>query len=255
LAINNQYAALLEDVLENGVLQPNRTGTDTLCVFGKSITLDVNCDNFPILTTKQVSFKTILDELLWFISGSTNISGLNSKIWDEWAKPDGNLGPIYGQQWAKQLPGVIAELRSNPTSRRLVVDSWQIADLDEMQLPPCHYSFVFGVVGDELNIMVSQRSVDSFLGLPYNLTSYSLLLAMVANVTGLKPGKLFWTGANVHLYVNHIAQARQQLEHPGTICAPTLQLPDVEEIWDYTRENIELRGYIGGPKLTGVVAV
>lgn len=252
--MNHEYNNLLQELLARGVRQENRTGTDTLCLFGRSISVDVG-KQFPILTNKKVSFPTVLDELLWFISGSTNIKSLNSKIWDAWAREDGNLGKIYGYQWHKQLDKVIAELRSNPTSRRLVVDSWQIADLHDMQLPPCHYSFVLGVVGNKLNIMVSQRSADVFLGVPYNITSYATLLCMIAKVVGLEVGTLMINFANVHLYTNHIDQANKQLGVVPAQCKPTLVLPEATNIHSFSRDNVYLDNYIAGPVLKGDVAI
>jgi len=254
-SIDQQYTYLIGKLLNTGEIQKNRTGTDAYALFGHAITLDVDLQCFPIITTKFVSFKAILDELLWFISGSTNIKDLNSNIWNEWADSEGNLGPLYGHQWAKQLPNVINEIRTNPTSRRLVVDCWQVNDLPYMQLAPCHYTFAFSVIGDTINLHSTMRSQDVGLGLPYNLTSYSLLLAMVAKITGYRPGKMMMSGINVHLYVNHVeGLSRQLLEREKPY--PTLVLPEcATSLHDFTRDNVYLEGYTSSAGINLPIAV
>lgn len=281
-----EYLKLLEDVLENGEYQTTRavlksTGrpVGAYTVFGRQSRYDLR-KGFPLLTTKQVSFKAIAVELLWFLSGSTNIKFLKDNgvsIWDSWADKDGNLGPVYGQQWRKwenvegqgwdgyttnhidQISNVIEQIKTNPASRRLVVSAWNPAIIDQCKLPPCHFTFTFNVNQrtSELDCMFTMRSSDVFLGNPYNIASYALLTHMIAQVTGLKPGVLVYSGQNVHVYENHIEQAREQLSRgSSTFSPPTLVLdPTIKNIDDFKLEHLKLQDYQSHPAIKGEVAV
>jgi thymidylate synthase len=220
--LDNQYKQLLGTILHNGVARSDRTGTGTISIFGKQITHDMS-DGFPILTTKKVAFKTMVTELKWFLKGDTNIKYLqdnNCKIWDgdykKSGRTDGDLGPIYGKQWRDingidQLSNLITNLKNNPTSRRHIVNSWNVSELDDMTLPPCHLMYQCYVADNKLSLMWYQRSVDVFLGLPFNISSYGLLLLLLCEATGYKPGTLVGTLGDTHLYMNHIAAANTQL--------------------------------------------
>jgi len=262
-----QYLDLLQDVLDNGELKENRTGVDTLSIFSRQLRFNLN-DGFPLMTTKRVYWTGVAHELLWFISGNTNIKYLqdnNVHIWDEWADTDGNLGPVYGRMWRRfphndtiidQLQSVIDRLRTNPNDRRLVVSAWNPALLPDTSktfgenvadgkqaLPPCHYSFQFVHINGKLNLIWNQRSVDVFLGLPFNIASYGLLLKMVAHITNLQANELVFSGADVHLYTNHIDQAKEQLSREPRQLPKLSIVGDVKEIDDFTIDNIQLSEY------------
>jgi thymidylate synthase len=262
------YHDLIIDVLENGIEKSDRTGTGTRALFGRQIRFDL-ADGFPLLTTKKVHLKSVIHELLWFISGETNIKPLQEagvRIWDDWADPDtGELGPVYGAQWRRwqgpdgrvvdQLQGVIDQIRLNPDSRRLIVSSWNAAQVDDMALPPCHCLFQFQVMGDRLHCQLYQRSADIFLGVPFNIASYSLLTHMVAQVTGLQPGEFIHTFGDLHLYDNHLEQAKTQLaREPRAL--PVLQLnSEVTEIDQFGYEDVQVDGYDPHPAIPAPVAV
>src|SRR5712672_907581 len=218
-----QYLDLLKDILNNGARKTDRTGTGTLSVFGRQLRFDL-ADGFPLVTTKKLHLKSIVHELLWFLKGETNIKYLNDngvRIWDEWADERGDLGPVYGSQWRSwptqdggtidQIANVVAMIRKNPDSRRLIVTAWNPAEVDKMALPPCHCLFQFYVAQGRLSCQLYQRSADTFLGVPFNIASYALLTLMVAQVTGLKPGEFVHTFGDAHLYTNHVEQAQIQL--------------------------------------------
>jgi len=261
------YHDLLRDVLINGTSKHDRTGTGTLSVFGRQVRFNL-ADGFPLITTKKLHLKSIVHELLWFITGSTNIAYLKENgvsIWNEWADADGNLGPVYGHQWRNwparngttidQLAGVIAQIKNNPDSRRLLVSAWNVADVPNMALPPCHILFQFYVADGKLSCQLYQRSADLFLGVPFNIASYALLTHMVAAVCGLQPGEFIWTGGDVHLYTNHLEQTDLQLsrdERP----LPTLVLnPSISDIFAYSYQDIEIIGYDPHPSIKAPVAV
>ena len=262
------YHDLIIDVLENGIEKSDRTGTGTRALFGRQIRFDL-ADGFPLLTTKKVHLKSVIHELLWFISGETNIKPLQEagvRIWDEWADPEtGELGPVYGAQWRRwqgpegrvvdQLQGVIDQIRLNPDSRRLIVSSWNAAQVDDMALPPCHCLFQFQVMGDRLHCQLYQRSADIFLGVPFNIASYSLLTHMVAQVTGLQPGEFIHTFGDLHLYDNHREQAKTQLaREPRAL--PVLHLnSEVTEIDQFGYEDVQVDGYDPHPAIPAPVAV
>ena len=262
------YHDLIIDVLENGILKSDRTGTGTRALFGRQIRFDLAA-GFPLLTTKKVHLKSVIHELLWFISGETNIKPLQEagvRIWDEWADPEtGELGPVYGAQWRRwqgpegrvvdQLQGVIDQIRLNPDSRRLIISSWNAAQVDDMALPPCHCLFQFQVMGDRLHCQLYQRSADIFLGVPFNIASYSLLTHMVAQVTGLQPGEFIHTFGDLHLYDNHLEQAKTQLaREPRAL--PVLHLNSkVTEIDQFGYEDVQVDGYDPHPAIPAPVAV
>ena len=262
------YHDLIIDVLENGIEKSDRTGTGTRALFGRQIRFDLAA-GFPLLTTKKVHLKSVIHELLWFISGETNIKPLQEagvRIWDEWADPEtGELGPVYGAQWRRwqgpegrvvdQLQGVIDQIRLNPDSRRLIISSWNAAQVDDMALPPCHCLFQFQVMGDRLHCQLYQRSADIFLGVPFNIASYSLLTHMVAQVTGLQPGEFVHTFGDLHLYDNHVDQAKTQLaREPRAL--PVLHLnSEVTEIDQFGYEDVQVDGYDPHPAIPAPVAV
>ncbi|RUA10171.1 MAG: thymidylate synthase [Bacillota bacterium] len=262
------YHDLIIDVLENGIEKSDRTGTGTRALFGRQIRFDL-ADGFPLLTTKKVHLKSVIHELLWFISGETNIKPLQEagvRIWDEWADPEtGELGPVYGAQWRRwqgpegrvvdQLQGVIDQIRLNPDSRRLIISSWNAAQVDDMALPPCHCLYQFQVMGDRLHCQLYQRSADIFLGVPFNIASYSLLTHMVAQVTGLQPGEFVHTFGDLHLYDNHVDQAKTQLaREPRAL--PVLHLnSEVTEIDQFGYEDVQVDGYDPHPAISAPVAV
>ena len=262
-----QYLDLLRCVLEDGVAKTDRTGTGTRSVFGPQMRIDLG-EGFPLLTTKRVQFKSIVYELLWFLRGDTNVKYLNQNgvtIWDEWADENGDLGPIYGQQWRSwptpsgervdQISRVLDEIRRNPDSRRLLVSAWNVADLARMALPPCHALFQFYVAEGRLSCQLYQRSADVFLGVPFNVASYSLLTLMVAQVTGLRPGEFVHAFGDAHLYSNHLEQARRQLaREPRPL--PRVRLdPTVESIFDFGYEHVALEGYDPHPGIKAPIAV
>ena len=262
-----QYHDLLRLVLEQGQPRDNRTGTGTLSVFGAQARFDLR-ENFPLLTTKKLHLKSIIYELLWFLRGDTNIKYLNDHgvtIWDEWANEDGNLGRVYGAQWrdwrgengvrVDQIDKVISEMKSNPQSRRLIVNAWNAAEIDKMALPPCHVLFQFYVQNGELSCQLYQRSADLFLGVPFNIASYALLTLMVAQVVDLRPGDFVHTFGDLHLYQNHLEQAREQLARE---CRPLPQMklnPAVKDIRDFKFEDFSLVDYDPHPAIKAPIAV
>ncbi len=261
-----QYLDLLGRVLDEGVRKSDRTGTGTLSVFGHQMRFDL-AEGFPLVTTKKLHVKSIVHELLWFLAGDTNIRTLKEngvRIWDEWADENGDLGPIYGKQWRSwaapdgrvidQISDVIAAIRKNPDSRRLIVSAWNPADIDQMALPPCHCLFQFYVLEGRLSCQLYQRSGDIFLGVPFNIASYALLTLMVAQVTGLKPGDFVHSLGDAHLYLNHIDQAREQLSRePRKL--PNMRLnPEVHRIFDFVYGDFELLGYDPHPHIKAEVS-
>ena len=262
-----QYHALLERALKEGDERIERTGVGTRAVFGHQMRFDL-AEGFPLVTTKKLHTKSIVHELLWFLSGDTNIAYLKENgvsIWDEWADENGELGPVYGRQWRSwaapdgltidQIAWVVEEIRRNPYSRRLVVSAWNPADLDRMALAPCHCLFQFFVADGRLSCQLYQRSGDIFLGVPFNIASYALLTEMTAQVCGLKPGEFVHTLGDAHLYANHVEQAREQLSRtPGPL--PRLILnPDVKDIFSFQYRDIAIEGYAAQPHIKAPVAV
>ncbi|MDO6391421.1 thymidylate synthase [Pontibacter sp. BT731] len=262
-----QYLDLMQHILDKGVRKEDRTGTGTLSVFGHQMRFDLS-KGFPLVTTKKVHLKSIIHELLWFLKGDTNISYLKENgvtIWDEWADENGNLGPVYGSQWRSwptpdgrhidQISQVVNQLKRNPDSRRIIVSAWNVAEIENMKLPPCHAFYQFYVAEGKLSCQLYQRSADVFLGVPFNIASYALLVLMMAQVTGLEPGEFIWTGGDTHLYLNHLEQAQLQLtREPHAL--PTMRLnPDVKDIFDYTYEDFKLENYVSHPGIKAPVAV
>jgi thymidylate synthase len=262
-----QYLDLLERVLEEGVPKGDRTGTGTLSVFGHQMRFDLAA-GFPLVTTKRLHLRSIVHELLWFLAGETNVDYLNRNgvtIWDKWADPEGNLGPVYGHQWRSwpapdgghvdQLAGVVRQIKENPDSRRLLVSAWNVADLPRMALPPCHALFQFYVAGGRLSCQLYQRSADAFLGLPFNVAEYALLTCMVAQVCDLQPGEFVHTLGDAHLYLNHVEQARLQLTRQP-YPPPQLELnPTVRSLFDFRYEDVVVHDYQAHPKIRAEVAV
>lgn len=261
------YLDLLRHIMDNGADRADRTGVGTRSVFGYQMRFDLAA-GFPLLTTKKLHTKSIIHELLWFLRGDTNIGYLQEqgvRIWDEWADANGNLGPVYGAQWRSwrtadgrtldQLGDVIEQLKRNPSSRRLIVNAWNVGELEQMALPPCHVLFQFYVANGALSCQLYQRSVDVFLGLPFNIASYALLTLMVAQVTGLQGGDFVHTSGDVHLYHNHFEQARLQLTRtPRTL--PQMHLnPAVTSLWDFRFDDFTLTGYDPHPHIKADVAV
>ena len=262
-----QYLELLQRVLDEGTAKDDRTGTGTLSRFGEQLRFELE-DGFPLVTTKNVHVRSVVVELLWFIRGDTNVRFLREHgvtIWDEWADQDGDLGPVYGHQWRSwpladgghvdQLQEVILRLRSDPESRRHIVSAWNVGELQEMALAPCHALFQFYVAEGRLSCQLYQRSADLFLGLPFNIASYALLTQMVAQVTDLAPGELILTLGDAHLYLNHVEQAREQLtREPRSL--PTLELdPACRKIDDFALDGIEIVGYDPHPAIRAPIAV
>jgi thymidylate synthase len=262
-----QYLDLLRHVLDKGESKRDRTGTGTLSVFGYQMRFDL-AEGFPLVTTKKTHFKSIVHELLWFIRGDTNIKYLKEHgvtIWDEWADETGELGPVYGRQWRSwrgpdgaaidQLSRVLEEIRRKPDSRRLIVSAWNPADIDKMALPPCHLLFQFYALNGRLSCQLYQRSADVFLGVPFNIASYSLLTRMVAHVCGLEPGEFVHTFGDAHLYRNHLEQARLQLQRKP-LPPPSVELnPQVRSLFDFRYEDISLKNYEYHPPIKAPIAV
>ncbi len=262
-----QYLDLLRRIKEEGVIKTDRTGTGTQSVFGHQMRFNL-ADGFPLVTTKKCHLKSIIYELLWFLKGDTNVKYLQEngvRIWNEWADENGDLGHVYGYQWRSwpdykgghidQISQVIEQIKNNPNSRRLLVSAWNVAEVDEMALPPCHLLFQFYVADGRLSLQLYQRSADCFLGVPFNIASYSLLLLMVAQVCGLEPGEFVHTTGDTHLYLNHMEQTDLQLSRePRPL--PTMRLnPDVKNIFDFKYEDFELLNYDPHPHIKGIVAV
>lgn len=262
-----QYLNLLNRILTEGTQKGDRTGTGTLSIFGHQMRFDLR-DGFPLLTTKKLHLKSIIYELLWFLRGDTNVHYLQEhgvRIWNEWADENGELGPVYGHQWRSwpdykggtidQIKNVVEMIKHNPNSRRMLVTAWNPAEVEDMALPPCHCLFQFYVAEGRLSLQLYQRSADSFLGVPFNIASYALLLQMIAQVTGLEAGEFIHTTGDTHLYLNHLEQAKLQLtREPRPL--PKMKInPDVKDIFDFKYEDFELIGYDPLPHIPGVVAV
>ena len=262
-----QYLDLLQKILDDGAEKHDRTGTGTRSLFGHQMRFDL-ADGFPLLTTKKLHLRSIIYELLWFLRGDTNVHYLQEhgvRIWNEWADPDGGLGHIYGYQWRSwpdydgghidQISEVVRQIKETPDSRRLLVSAWNVADLGRMNLPPCHILFQFYVAEGRLSLQLYQRSADTFLGMPFNIASYALLLLMTAQVTGLTAGDFVYTTGDTHLYLNHLEQARLQLTRtPRNL--PHMRLnPDVKSLFDFRFEDFELEGYDPWPNIAATVSV
>lgn len=262
-----QYKELLQRVINEGVKKEDRTGTGTISVFGHQSRYKMS-DGFPVLTTKKLHLKSIIHELLWFLNGDTNIKYLNDngvRIWNEWADEDGDLGHIYGYQWRSwpdysgghidQIKEVVDTIKNNPDSRRIIVSSWNVADIPNMKLPPCHAFFQFYVADGKLSLQLYQRSADVFLGVPFNIASYALLLKMMAQVTGLEEGDFVHTLGDAHIYLNHIEQVNLQLTR-DTRSLPEMKInPDVKDIFSFKFEDFELVGYNPHPHIKGEVSI
>ena len=265
-AVDTQYEDLLRHVLETGAAKSDRTGTGARSVFGHQMRFDLSA-GFPLVTTKRVHLKSIVYELLWFLRGDSNVGWLQEHgvtIWDEWAAPDGELGPVYGVQWRSwptpdgghvdQISGVLEQLRTDPDSRRMLVSAWNVGEIPQMALPPCHTLFQFYVADGRLSCQLYQRSADLFLGVPFNIASYALLTHMVAQQVGLDVGDFVWTGGDCHVYDNHVEQVRVQLSR-AAYPFPELRLKPAPSLFDYTYEDVEVVGYQHHPALRAPVAV
>ena len=262
-----QYLELLDRILTEGVKKEDRTGTGTVSIFGNQMRFNLE-EGFPLLTTKKLHLKSIIYELLWFLRGDTNIKYLKEhgvSIWDEWADENGELGPVYGHQWRSwpdenggtidQIENVVNIIKNNPDSRRMIVSAWNVAEVERMALPPCHTMFQFYVANGRLSLQLYQRSADTFLGVPFNIASYALLLQMMAQVTGLKAGDFIHTTGDTHLYLNHIEQARlQQTRTPRPLPRMVIN-PDVKDIFDFRYEDFQLEGYDPWPHIKAAVSV
>lgn len=262
-----QYLDLLEHVMNTGVEKKDRTGTGTISVFGYQMRFTLS-EGFPILTTKKIHLKSVIHELLWFISGNTNIKYLNNNgvtIWDEWADKDGNLGPVYGYQWRSwpaadgrkidQLSEVIDTIKKTPDSRRMIVNAWNVGEIPEMALPPCHVLFQFYVAGGKLSCQLYQRSCDIFLGVPFNIASYALLTMMIARVTDLEPGDFIHTLGDAHIYLNHIEQVKLQLTRKPYPLPVMILNPEVKSLYDFKYEDFTLNNYISHPGIKAAISV
>ena len=270
MVTDTKYADLLSSIMFNGTMREDRTGVGTLSSFGEKISFDLR-EGFPILSGKKIHWKSVVEELLWFISGDTQVKTLMAKgvrIWNEWQKSDGTIGPGYGAQWRSwvgsdgtvtdQLSNVVHDIKNNPTSRRLVVNAWNVGDLPKMALPPCHMFYQFYVDNEFLDMQMYQRSADMFLGVPFNIASYALLLSMVAKVTGLTPRNLTLVFGDAHVYLNHLKPAHEYLSRVDYIPAeskPVLALDNLDNLFEYTSENIHLKNYTPLPTIKATVAV
>ena len=267
MSIPTPYEDLLRDVLTNGTHKSDRTGTGTTSVFGRQLRFDL-AESFPLITTKRVHFKSVAVELLWFLRGETNVKWMQEQgvtIWNEWADADGDLGPVYGVQWRSwptpdgghidQIAELIENLKSNPDSRRHLVSAWNVSELNDMALPPCHAFFQFYVANGKLSCQLYQRSADMFLGVPFNIASYALLTLMVAQQVGLEPGEFVWTGGDVHIYENHMDQVLKQLEREPFEYPRLLIKRKPGSIFDYTLDDFEVVGYRHHPTIKAPIAV
>ena len=262
-----QYLDLMKHVKEHGVKKEDRTGTGTISVFGYQMRFDIS-ETFPLLTTKKLHLRSIVHELLWFLKGETNIEYLKEQgvsIWDEWADENGDLGPVYGAQWRSwlaangktidQITGVIDQIKNNPDSRRLIVSAWNVGELDQMALMPCHAFFQFYVADGKLSCQLYQRSADIFLGVPFNIASYALLTMMVAQVCELRPGEFVHTLGDAHLYLNHMQQVNEQLSREP-FASPVMKInPQVDSIFDFKYEDFKLLNYVSHPFISAPIAV
>lgn len=262
-----QYLDLLRHILDNGVVKGDRTGTGTISTFGYQMRFNLE-EGFPLVTTKKLHLKSIIYELLWFLKGDTNVKYLQEhgvRIWNEWARPDGDLGQIYGYQWRSwpdyngghvdQIRQAVEDIKHNPDSRRIIVSAWNVAQLPEMALAPCHAFFQFYVADGRLSLQLYQRSADSFLGVPFNIASYALLTMMMAQVCGLRPGDFVHTLGDAHLYLNHLDQARLQLTREPRPLPRMILNPDVKDILDFNYEDFTLEGYDPHPHIKATVSV
>lgn len=262
-----QYLDLLNHIMTEGTQKGDRTGTGTVSIFGHQARYNLE-DGFPLLTTKKLHLKSIIHELLWFLSGDTNVRYLQDngvRIWNEWADENGDLGPVYGHQWRSwpdykggtidQIAAVVDQLKNNPNSRRMIVSAWNVAEVDRMALPPCHTMFQFYVADGRLSLQLYQRSADTFLGVPFNIASYALLLQMMAQVTGLRAGDFIHTTGDTHLYLNHLDQARLQLTRTPRPLPRMVINPDVRDIFSFRYEDFQLEGYDPWPHIKAEVSV
>ena len=262
-----QYLDLLQRILDEGVVKGDRTGTGTKSIFGHQMRFNLE-EGFPLITTKKLHLKSIIHELLWFLNGDTNVHYLQEngvRIWNEWANEDGDLGHIYGYQWRSwpdyngghidQIKEVVRQLKEDPNSRRIIVSAWNVADLDKMNLPPCHLLFQFYVADGRISLQLYQRSADTFLGVPFNIASYALLLQMMAQVTGLKAGDFVHTTGDTHLYLDHLEQARLQLTREPRPLPRMIINPEVKSIFDFKYDDFQLEGYDPWPHIAAKVSV
>ena len=262
-----QYLDLLQKILDEGAVKTDRTGTGTKSIFGHQMRFDL-ADGFPLLTTKKLHLKSIIHELLWFLKGDTNVKYLQDngvRIWNEWADADGDLGHIYGYQWRSwpdyagghidQIAEVVRQIKETPDSRRMIVSAWNVADLSKMNLPPCHLLFQFYVADGRLSLQLYQRSADTFLGVPFNIASYALLLLMTAQVCNLKPGEFIHTTGDTHLYLNHLPQAKEQLTRSPRPLPHLVINPDVKNLFDFKFEDFRLEDYNPWPHIKATVSV
>ena len=261
------YLDLLQDILDTGVHKGDRTGTGTQSVFGRQLRYDLS-EGFPLVTTKRIHLKSVIHELLWFLSGDTNIAYLKEngvKIWDDWADENGDLGPVYGSQWRTweapngekidQIAAVIDSIKNNPDSRRHLVSAWNVAEINNMKLPPCHFAFQFYVAEGKLSCMLTMRSVDTFLGLPFNIASYALLTHMIAQQCDLEVGEFIWSGGDVHIYSNHVEQVKTQLEREPFALPKLVIKRKPDSIFDYTFDDFEFENYQHHPGIKAPIAV
>lgn len=262
-----QYLDLMQDIIQNGVKKGDRTGTGTLSVFGRQLRFDLS-KGFPLVTTKKLHLRSIIHELLWFLSGDTNIKYLKGNgvsIWDEWADENGDLGPVYGHQWRSwpapngqaidQISKVLGQIKQNPNSRRHIVSAWNPAEVDNMALPPCHALFQFYVAEDKLSCQLYQRSADYFLGVPFNIASYAMLVHMFAQQCDLEPGEFVWTGGDVHLYINHLEQAKEQLSRAPFDLPRLVIKKKPGTLFDYQFEDFQIVDYHSHPTIKAPIAV
>ena len=262
-----QYLDLLQRIVNEGTRKEDRTGTGTLSVFGHQMRFNLE-EGFPLLTTKKLHLKSIIHELLWFLKGDTNVKYLQEngvRIWNEWADENGELGPVYGHQWRSwpdyngghidQIQDIVNALKNNPNSRRMIVSAWNVAEVDQMALPPCHCLFQFYVANGKLSLQLYQRSADTFLGVPFNIASYALLTMMMAQVSGLKPGDFIHTTGDTHLYLNHLEQAKEQLKRTPRTLPRMVINPKVTSIFDFKYDDFTLEGYDPLPHIKAEVSV